>query len=62
MTNHPNRSRVLAQEALVAGVRAIGQLVNAHFESFDRETSDLLSAIAGWLQKHDKRHPSNQPR
>lgn len=38
--------------ALVNMAKAFGQLLNAHFGSFDRETSELMGALAAWVDKH----------
>lgn len=40
--------------ALVTMAKAFGQLLNAHYASFDRETSDLLNALAAWVEKNQK--------
>lgn len=38
--------------ALVKMAQAFGQLIDAHYNSFDRETSDLLNALAAWVDKN----------
>jgi hypothetical protein len=43
--------------ALVNMAKAFGQLLDAHFGSFDRETSDLLNALAAWVEKHQAKRP-----
>ncbi len=40
--------------ALVNMCKALGQLLGAHFRSFDRETSDLMNALAAWVEKYQK--------
>lgn len=42
------------KQAMVSLVRGLGQLLNAYYADYDRETSDLLRDIAAWLDKHDK--------
>jgi hypothetical protein len=39
-------------KALVASAKALGQLLDAYYPSFDRETSDLMRALAAWVEKN----------
>ncbi len=39
-------------KALVNMAKAFGQLLDAHYKSFDRETSELLNALAAWVEKN----------
>jgi len=39
-------------KALVSMAKAFGQLLDAHFGSYDRETSELMQALAAWVEKH----------
>jgi hypothetical protein len=41
-------------QAIVALCKALGQLLNAHFASFDRETSELMRALAAWVEANQK--------
>lgn len=41
------------RKALVNMAKAFGQLLDAHYSTaFDRETSDLLNALAAWVEKN----------
>jgi len=41
-------------KALVNMAKAFGQLLDNHFNSFDRETAELLTALANWVDKYQK--------
>jgi len=38
--------------AIATLAKALGQVLDAHFHTFDRETSDLLNALAAWVEKY----------
>lgn len=42
-------------KALVTAARALGQLIHAHFHTFDRETSDLINSLAIWVEKYQSK-------
>jgi hypothetical protein len=39
-------------KALVSAAKALGQLLDAYYNSYDRETSDLMRALAAWVEKN----------
>jgi hypothetical protein len=44
---------MLMKAAIVSLCRALGQILDAHYKSFDRETSDLIRSLAAYVEKHD---------
>lgn len=42
-------------QVIVNMAKAFGQLLDHHYLSFDRETSDLINALAAWVDKNDKK-------
>jgi hypothetical protein len=40
--------------AIVNLCKALGQLLNSYFNTFDRETSDLMQALAAFVEKYGK--------
>lgn len=40
------------KSALVSMAKAFGQLLNAYYADFDRETSELMRALASWVEKN----------
>lgn len=38
--------------AIVTTARGLAQLLDAYYPTFDRETSDLMSALAAWVEKN----------
>ena len=38
--------------AIVTLCRALGQVLDAYYNSDDRETSELMSALAAYVSKH----------
>lgn len=40
--------------ALVTACKAHGQLINAQFSRYDRETAELMAALSAWVLKHEK--------
>lgn len=40
------------QAALVNMAKAFAQLLDAYFNSWDRETSDLMRSLAAWVEKN----------
>lgn len=38
--------------ALVTLCRGLAQALDAYYNSYDRETSDLLGALAAWVEKN----------
>ena len=41
------------KNAIVHLCRALAQVLDAYYDNFDRETSDLLNALAAWVEKND---------
>jgi hypothetical protein len=44
----------LVKAALVTLAKALGQLLDAYYVSYDRETSELMAALAAWVAKNDE--------
>jgi hypothetical protein len=42
-------------KAIVSLCKALGQLLAAHYNSFDRETSDLMGALAAYVEKNGQK-------
>lgn len=40
-------------KALVNMAKAFAQLIAAHFNSYDRETGDLMRSLAAWVEKYE---------
>lgn len=40
------------KSAIVTLCRGLGQMLDAFYNSYDRETSDLMSALAAWVEKN----------
>jgi hypothetical protein len=40
----------LMKSALVAMAKAFAQMLDAYYASYDRETSDLMRALADWVR------------
>ena len=41
------------KNAIVHLCRALAQVLNSYYNNFDRETSDLMNALAAWVEKND---------
>jgi hypothetical protein len=39
-------------KALVTMAKAFSQLLDAYYNSFDRETADLMRSLAAWVEKN----------
>lgn len=37
------------KQAIVTLAKALGQVLDSYYSSFDRETSDLMAALANWV-------------
>ena len=40
--------------AIISLCKALGQILSAHYAVYDRETSDLMAALAAYVQKNAK--------
>lgn len=39
---------------IVATAKGLGQLIDLHFASYDRETGNLMGALAAFIERHGK--------
>jgi len=43
------------EKAIVSLCKALAQVMDAHWRSYDRESSDLMAALAAYVAKHGDR-------
>jgi hypothetical protein len=41
------------EKAIVTLCKALAQVLSAYYKSYDRETSDLMRALAEWVRKNE---------
>lgn len=41
------------EKAIVTLCKALAHIINAHYRHYDRETSDLVRALAEWVRKNE---------
>lgn len=46
------------KNALVNMAKAFGQMLDAHYMTFDRETNELITALANWVEKNSPKEPN----